>query len=91
METTLFRFDVPEASEANGFALTLPNAPFPLLSQGDHPTLGTPCWYLHPCETSKAVTELLNEVKGAEDWDDETMLVRWMETWFMTVGGVLNL
>ncbi|KAF8231848.1 hypothetical protein L208DRAFT_1398182, partial [Tricholoma matsutake] len=24
----------------------------PLLSQGDHPTLGTPCWYLHPCQSA---------------------------------------
>ncbi|KAF5331691.1 hypothetical protein D9611_007748 [Ephemerocybe angulata] len=90
MNTKLFKFEIPIGSDANGFALTLPDVPFPLLSQGDHPTLGTPCWYLHPCETSNAVDELFREVMEA-DWDEETRLVRWLETWFMTVGGVLDL
>lgn len=90
MQTTLFKFQAPIGSEANGFALTLPEAPFPLLSQGDHPTLGTPCWYLHPCETAVAVDELFQEVVQ-EGWDEETRLVRWLEMWLLTVSTVLDL
>ena len=90
MQTNIFKFQVPEGSEANGFALTLPNAPFPLLSQGDHPTLGTPCWYLHPCETGRAVGELLEEVVQ-ESWDEETRDVRWLELWLLAVSSVVDL
>lgn len=90
MDTTLFKFEVPSGSSANGYALSVPDAPFPLLSQGDHPTLGTPCWYLHPCETRTAVNELFREIEQA-DWDSTTRDVRWLETWFMTVSGVLAL
>ena len=86
MDTTLFKFEVPAGSSANGYALSLPDAPFPLLSQGDHPTLGTPCWYLHPCETQHAVDELFREV----DEIDQTV-ARWMELWMMTVSSVVDL
>ena len=90
MESKFFRFEVPDHSSANGYALTLPDAPFPLLSQGDHPTLGTPCWYLHPCETRAAVDELFAEAVQAE-WTEDERHVRWLELWLMVVGSVLRL
>lgn len=71
-------------------------APFPLLTQGDHPILGTPCWYLHPCETSAAICEIL-EAKLGSGWDDTSddvllrCLVQWLEAWFLIVGGVMDL
>jgi ubiquitin-like-conjugating enzyme ATG10 len=70
--------------------------PFPLLTQGDHPVLGTPCWYLHPCETSTAISEILAETIG-DTWDDSSeenhsqCLVKWLEAWFLVVSSVLDL
>ncbi|KAF8913829.1 hypothetical protein CPB84DRAFT_1840622 [Gymnopilus junonius] len=90
LRTSLFKSDLPGGSEATDFALTFPSASFPLLSQGDHPTLGTPCWYLHPCESDTAVGEFLREVEQP-DWNEESRLVRWLELWLMVVGSVLIL
>ncbi|QRV76259.1 autophagocytosis associated protein [Ceratobasidium sp. AG-Ba] len=61
------------------------NAHFPLLSQGDHPTLGTPHWYFHPCETSTAVTEILAQVHEA------STPLRWLETWFAVLSTAIDL
>lgn len=69
--------------------------PTPFLSQGDHPTLGTPCWFLHPCETEALVNEVLGEKwkeggggeqQRAEGWERD-----WFETWLMVVGSVIDL
>ncbi|CCM04870.1 uncharacterized protein FIBRA_07063 [Fibroporia radiculosa] len=77
-------------AEATSFALTEPGSSFPLLSQGDHPVLGTPSWYLHPCHTAEAVVELMAESPRGDESEERT-LVRWMETWFMVLGQVVNL
>jgi len=90
LQTSIFKLKCPSGSETTSFALTLPSASFPLLSQGDHPTLGTPCWYFHPCETDRAVNEFMAEVEQA-DWSGEMRLARWLELWLMVVGSVLNL
>ncbi|KAM0751384.1 hypothetical protein T439DRAFT_325522 [Meredithblackwellia eburnea MCA 4105] len=62
----------------------------PFLSQGDHPTLNTPCWFLHPCETETIVSQVLEESRawtGREsDWERD-----WLETWLMVVGSVVDL
>ncbi|PPQ69570.1 hypothetical protein CVT26_001572 [Gymnopilus dilepis] len=89
LRTSLFKSGLPDGSQSTAFALTLPSASFPLLSQGDHPTLGTPCWYLHPCETDKAVDEFLREVEQP-DWSEQSRHVRWLELWLMIVGSVLS-
>ncbi|KAL8292493.1 hypothetical protein RQP46_001105 [Phenoliferia psychrophenolica] len=61
--------------------------PAPFLSQGDHPTLGTPAWFLHPCETEAIVKEVLEGRESPDDgWERE-----WLETWFMVVGSVVDL
>jgi ubiquitin-like-conjugating enzyme ATG10 len=80
ISTSLFRPFAFGGVENNGISLTLPASSFPLLSQGDHPTLGTPCWYLHPCETASAVRELLEE---------EPLNV--IEKWMLIVGNVVQL
>jgi len=90
IQTSFFKLKPPLGSETTNFALTLPSMSFPLLSQGDHPTLGIPCWYFHPCETGTAVNEFMAEVEQT-DWSGETRLVRWLELWLMVVGSVLNL
>ncbi|KAJ7179916.1 hypothetical protein C8R43DRAFT_971142 [Mycena crocata] len=84
VNTTLFRRFAFEGTEGTSFALSLPGSAFPLLSQGDHPTLGTPCWFFHPCQSAAAVDEIMGEL-----W--ERRLERWMETWFMVLAGVVNM
>jgi len=74
----------------SSYALYIPTSTFPFLSHGDHPTLGFPCWYLHPCETTTAVDELVREI-AQDDWTEEVKTVYWLEMWFLVVCSVLNL
>ena len=74
----------------SSYALSIPTSTFPLLSHGDHPTLGFPCWYFHPCETTAAVDELVREI-ARDDWNEEVKTVQWLEMWFLVVCSVLNL
>ncbi|KAI0676834.1 hypothetical protein C8Q78DRAFT_999764 [Trametes maxima] len=85
-ESTLFRRHALPSANDNTFALTLPDTSLALLSQGDHPTLGTPSWYLHPCHTSEAVGEILAESDGRNGENG----LRWMEVWFMVMGNVVD-
>lgn len=87
VRTTLFRRFAFEGTENTSFGVSQPGSAFPLLSQGDHPTLGTPCWYFHPCESAAAVTELMAEL----DEIGKHQLLRWLETWFMVLGTVVNM
>lgn len=90
VKTSLFKIGACGGADISSCAISLPTTAFPLLSHGDHPTLGTPCWYFHPCETTSVVEELMQEVKE-DRWDEQTMLIRWMELWFMVVCTVVNL
>ncbi|KAA1466191.1 hypothetical protein DENSPDRAFT_16928 [Dentipellis sp. KUC8613] len=90
----IIRGALPETNTS--FSVSVADSPFPLLSQGDHPTLGTPSWFIHPCETPSAMAELSAELKGsamAEDavWSEDEWLIRWMEIWFMVLGNVVRL
>lgn len=89
LASSFFKVKPPRGSEANDFSLTLPSIPFPLLSQGELPGAGTPCWYFHPCESANAVDEFLVSVVETS-WSEETRLVRWIELWVMIVGSVLD-
>ncbi|KAG6855120.1 hypothetical protein C0991_006049 [Blastosporella zonata] len=82
VHTTLFHPFAFEHTEMSTFGITRPASSFPILSQGEHPTLGTPCWYLHPCATDKAVTELMTET----DAEGDVKVVRWLSVWFMVLG-----
>ncbi|THV08636.1 hypothetical protein K435DRAFT_959174 [Dendrothele bispora CBS 962.96] len=84
LETTLFRPYVVESTDRTSFSIGQHRAPFPLLSQGDHPTLGTPCWYFHPCETEVAVGELMAEKSESNTSD-------LIETWICVLGSVVDL
>ena len=86
----IFRFDPSAKFDKTTFGLSEPGSHFPLLSQGDHPVLGTLCWYFHPCESSVAVDELVNEVT-APDASEEDRLRCWMNMWFVVLGSVVNL
>jgi ubiquitin-like-conjugating enzyme ATG10 len=69
------------------------DAPFPLLSQVEHPTLGVPNWSVHPCETSQAMKELLEDEIG-ESWDDDNLrngFVKWLAIWFMLLGQIVEM
>lgn len=90
VHTSLFHPFAFEGTEVSDFALSLPAASFPLLSHGDHPTLGTPSWYFHPCESATAVEQIMSELQ-AERWSEEKQVVRWLEAWFMITGSVVDL
>ncbi|KIY73684.1 hypothetical protein CYLTODRAFT_416714 [Cylindrobasidium torrendii FP15055 ss-10] len=78
IQTSIFRAELQTGTQKTDFGLSRAGSTFPLLSQGDHPTLGIPCWYLHPCETGRAVAELLGE--------DDSSALRWLEMWFVVLG-----
>ena len=90
LQTGLFRFDPSAEFDKTTFGLSQPGSAFPLLSQGDHPVLGTRCWYFHPCESSAAVNELINEIISPEASDDDRLRC-WMKMWFLVLGSVVNL
>ncbi|KDQ29254.1 hypothetical protein PLEOSDRAFT_1103288 [Pleurotus ostreatus PC15] len=91
LKTAFFRSSIREHTKATTFAVSAGDAAFPLLSQGDHPVLGSPSWYLHPCETANVVGEIMDEIQHNPGWNDESRLVRWLETWFMVVGTAVDL
>lgn len=90
LQTGLFRFDPSTEFDKTTFGLSQPGSAFPLLSQGDHPVLGTRCWYFHPCESSAAVNELVNEVISPNVSEDDRLRC-WMKMWFLVLGSVVNL
>lgn len=90
LQTGLFRFDQPTKFDKTTFGLSEPGSVFPLLSQGDHPVLGNRCWYFHPCESSTAVNELLNEAVSSDASEDDRLRC-WMKMWFLVLGSVVNL
>lgn len=73
--------------EVTAFSIGDSTSNFPLLSFGDHPSLGSQCWYLHPCETGPAVEEML----AASDSQDLARHVRWLEAWFLVLSCVVDI
>ena len=90
LQTGIFRFDPSAKFDKTTFGLSEPGSAFPLLSQGDHPVLGTRCWYFHPCESSAAVKELMNEAIGSDLPEDDGLRC-WMKMWFLVLSSVINL
>jgi len=90
MKSALLRPHTLSGAELSSFGLADPGSSFPLLSQGDHPILGSPSWYLHPCHTAEVVQEIMAELQQ-DEWSDEYRLLRWMEAWFMVLEQVVNL
>ena len=90
LQTGIFRFDPSTKFDKTTFGLSEPGSAFPLLSQGDHPVLGTRCWYFHPCESSAAVDELVNEVITPTASEDDRLRC-WMKMWFLVLGSVVSL
>ena len=85
MSTSLFR---PRAlpDPQHGHGIDVPGSAFALLSQGDHPTLGIPCWYLHPCHTADIVGEILDELVT----DKRQRSQRYLEAWFMVLSNMIK-
>ena len=90
LQTGIFRFDPSAKFDKTTFGISEPGSAFPLLSQGDHPVLGTRCWHFHPCESSAAVNELLNEATSSDASEDDRLRC-WMKMWFLVLGSVVNL
>ncbi|KAI0079672.1 hypothetical protein K474DRAFT_1658753 [Panus rudis PR-1116 ss-1] len=74
------------SDEGDTFSLAAASASFAMLSQGDHPTLGTPCWCFHPCHSSDMVGEIMAEVDGECGAD----ALRWLESWFLVMANVVD-
>ncbi len=99
VQTNLFKLDALAGASVHETHIeprdsTLPlnqerGAVFPLLSQGEHPTLQIPCWYFHPCETGVAVGELL--AVGIQNAAERKTLCHWLEAWMAMLGTVVNL
>lgn len=90
MQTSLFKLKPPNESEITTYSLTMPSKSFPVISHGEHPTTGHPCWYFHPCESEKAVNEFMQEEEQHTQWSEGRRLGRWLEIWLMIVGSILN-
>ncbi|KAH0840017.1 hypothetical protein J3R83DRAFT_980 [Lanmaoa asiatica] len=90
MHTSLLRKHTFEGMEVTAFSVGDPASNFPLLSFGDHPSLGSQCWYLHPCETGPAVEEILAAWSDARP-QDSARHVRWLEAWFVMLSCVVDL
>ena len=90
LQAGAFRFDPSAKFDKTTFGLSEPGSAFPLLSQGDHPVLGTRCWYFHPCESSAAVNELVNEAISPDVSEDDRLRC-WMKMWFLVLGSIVNL
>lgn len=84
---------LPPPSSESSTTLTDPSPSFPFLSQGEHPTLGMPAWFLHPCETEAIMRDVLGsvEVQGVRESEGEGWRGKWLETWLMVVGSVVDL
>ncbi|KAI9510471.1 hypothetical protein F5148DRAFT_976722 [Russula earlei] len=95
MKTSLLRRHALPETQVTSFALKQPNSQFPLLSQGDHPTTGTPAWFIHPCGTACAIGELIGEkiteAGAMPDPVDYDEWLNWLETWFMVLGNIVEL
>ena len=92
MNTSILRRHALPEIQVTPYALVQPDASFPLLSQGDHPTLGTPGWFIHPCGTGCAIGELIGERKKAEGMPGvEDNWLHWLETWFMMIENIVDL
>ncbi|KIJ70170.1 hypothetical protein HYDPIDRAFT_79298, partial [Hydnomerulius pinastri MD-312] len=89
MRTPLLRSHAFEGTEVTPFSIGQSSSNFPLLSFADHPTLGTPCWYLHPCETGPAVEEIMKATQEDAQVLDPHRL-RWLETWFLVLSSVVD-
>lgn len=87
----LFRPEALHGSQVASFGVQDPKTAMTLLSQGDHPTSGTPCWYIHPCNTSTVVGEIMSEAAADDAWTEAARCLRWLEAWFMVLGNMLCL
>ena len=70
---------------------------WPAITQGEHPTTGRPCFFLHPCETAAFLSSILLEsrlregIKQAKGEEEEATLRQYMETWMMLVSDAIQL
>lgn len=89
MQTTFFSGDVlPSDAQVTPHGISFHNSNFPVLSIGDHPVLNEPYWYLHPCQSSAAVDELM---RAKPQRDDEDSLLSWLETWFLVLRSIVDI
>lgn len=89
MQTAFLRRDaLPSDAEIAPHGISFHSTNFPVLSLGDHPVLGQPYWYLHPCQSSAAVDELLQSIPRP---DGEDPLLSWLKTWLLVLKSIVDI
>ncbi|KAH9938645.1 uncharacterized protein B0H18DRAFT_22127 [Fomitopsis serialis] len=91
MASSLLRSHAVPKPDATTFALSEQGASFPLLSQGDHPVLGTPAWYFHPCHTPEAVGEVMSEVHKKDGLKNRCLYVGWKYGSWLLVRSLISI
>ena len=86
LSSPLLRASALPKTERTTFSLQQRGQLFPLLSQGEHPTLGTPCWFFHPCETPTALAELKQAGEQDDSFPGRTIML-----WLLLLGNVVDL
>jgi len=60
------------------------------ISQTDHPVLGVPYYFVHPCNTAAAMGEWQQRRRDGEGMEDFTA-EKYLAVWIGVVGGVVGL
>lgn len=86
---------VPERAGLNPELLAgLQSTNFPPIGQHVHPTLLTPCWILHPCESSRNVSQLMKERLKEQTLNHSTdvqVRLSWLDAWLTVVCTTIRL
>lgn len=89
MRTAFLSVDaLPSDADITPHGISFNNSNFPVLSLGDHPVLNEPYWYLHPCQSSTAVDELMQATPRRDNQDP---LLLWLETWFLVLRSIVDI
>jgi ubiquitin-like-conjugating enzyme ATG10 len=89
LEYPLNKLDEPKGAIANGEDT---HSHFPTISQGEHPETGLPCLYLHPCETSTALQDVLSHSGDlSQGQKDRTTNLQFIEAWAMLVSTLVDI
>ena len=57
-----------------------------LVTQQEHPYLGTPFYHIHPCHTAEVMGKIMQSFTGVDGRDRENYLLAWLSTFANVVG-----
>ena len=61
------------------------------ISQMDHPVLGVPYYFVHPCNTAAAMSEWQQRRQDGEEGMADFTAEKYLTVWVGVVGGVVGL